>query len=128
MIVRTLDEILDTDRDVRGPTFASRRLLLKKGGMGFSMHDTVMSAGTKTTLWYANHLEAVYCVEGTGEIEDLVNGQTHALAPGSLYALVGHEKHIVRTHTDMRFICVFNPAATGGEVHGPDGSYPLLDD
>ena len=128
MIVRTLDEILDTDRDVRGPTFASRRLLLKKDGMGFSMHDTVMPAGTETTLWYANHLEAVYCIEGTGEIEDLVNGQTHQRAPGSLYALDGHEKHIVRTHTDMRFICVFNPPVTGGEVHGPDGSYPLVDD
>jgi L-ectoine synthase len=128
MIVRTLDEILDTDRDVRGPTFASHRLLLKKDGMGFSMHDTVMPAGTETTLWYANHLEAVYCIEGTGKIEDLVNGQTHQLAPGSLYALDGHEKHIVRTHTDMRIICVFNPPVTGGEVHGPDGSYPLVDD
>ena len=128
MIVRTLDEILDTDQDVRGPTFASRRLLLKKDCMGFSLHDTVMPAGTETTLWYANHLEAVYCIEGTGEIEDLDHGETHQLAPGSLYALNGHEKHIVRIHTDMRFICVFNPPITSGEVHGPDGSYPLMDD
>ena len=125
MIVRTLDEIVGGEADVRGPNFASRRLLLKRDGMRFSLHDTVMPAGTKTRLWYANHLEAVYCIEGEGEIEDLDNGQTHALGPGTLYALDGHEKHIVRTHTAMRFICVFNPPVTGAEVHDEHGSYPL---
>ncbi|MBT5860185.1 MAG: L-ectoine synthase, partial [Alphaproteobacteria bacterium] len=24
--------------------------------------------------------------------------------------------------------CVFNPPVTGGEVHGADGSYPVMDD
>ena len=37
MIVRTIDEVLDSDRNVEAPTFASRRFLLKKDGMGFSL-------------------------------------------------------------------------------------------
>ena len=31
MIVRSLEDILDTDRDVRGPVWASRRFLLAEG-------------------------------------------------------------------------------------------------
>jgi L-ectoine synthase len=40
----------------------SRRFLLRKDGMGFSMHETILRAGTETHMWYANHLEAVYCI------------------------------------------------------------------
>ena len=125
MIVRTLSEVIGTEADVKGPNWNSRRLLLARDGMGFSFHDTLMDAGTQTDIWYANHLEAVYTIEGEGEIEDLDSGQTHALAPGTLYALDGHEKHIVRAATKMRFICVFTPPLTGAEVHDENGTYPL---
>ena len=106
MILRPLDEILETERDVRGPNFASRRLLLKRDGMGFSMHDTVMPAGTETTLWYANHLEAVYCIEGTGEIEDLVSGLTHALGPAAFMRWMATKDTLsARTPTCASFAC-----------------------
>ena len=45
MIVRTLDEIRGTDRDVAGEGWRSRRLLLAADRMGFSMHDTTVAAG-----------------------------------------------------------------------------------
>ena len=45
MIVRTLDEVLGTEDDVSAPGWNSRRLLLAKHGMGFSMHDTIIEAG-----------------------------------------------------------------------------------
>jgi L-ectoine synthase len=38
----------------------------------------VIFAGTETYLWYKNHLEAVYCVGGKGEIEDLGTGKCEA--------------------------------------------------
>jgi len=38
MIVRTIDEVLDSGRNVEAPTFVSRRLLLKKDGMEFLCH------------------------------------------------------------------------------------------
>ncbi|MGD8421246.1 MAG: ectoine synthase, partial [Gammaproteobacteria bacterium] len=34
MIVRTLDELIDTPRDVRGQVWASRRFLLAEDGVG----------------------------------------------------------------------------------------------
>ncbi len=128
MIVRTLQEVQGTERDVYAPTFVSRRLLLKKDGMGFSFHDTVLYAGSETYIWYKNHLEAVYCIEGEGEVEVLPNGPVYPIRPGTLYALNGHEKHYLRAKTDLRMICVFYPPLTGQEVHDENGVYPLLDD
>jgi L-ectoine synthase len=126
MIVRALRDILGTDRDVDTPRWASRRLLLKADGMGFSMHDTLVRAGTETEIWYKHHLEACYCVEGRGTLEMLPAGPTHRIEPGTLYALDGHERHRLRADSDLRLVCVFAPALTGREVHDAEGTYPLL--
>ncbi len=127
MIVRRLEEIQGTDRDVEAPTFSSRRFLLKGDGMGFSFHDTILHAGSETYIWYKNHLEAVYCIDGIGELEDLDNGETHEIHAGTFYALDGHERHYLRAKTDLRMMCVFSPALTGKEVHDEEGAYPLLE-
>ncbi|ETW94764.1 MAG: ectoine synthase [Candidatus Entotheonella factor] len=128
MIVRRLQDLIGTDRDVDHGNWVSRRLLLRKDGMGFSMHETILRAGTETSMWYQNHLEAVYCVEGEGEIEDLASGQIHRLEPGTLYALNAHDKHVVRATTDIRTVCVFYPPVTGREVHDENGTYPLIEE
>ena len=124
MIVRTLEKLIDTERDVHADTWNSRRLLLKTDGMGFSLHDTVIHAGSATRMCYRHHLEAVYCIEGRGEIEDLATGERHAIAPGTMYALDRHDEHVLRADTALRLVCVFNPPLTGLETHGPDGAYP----
>ena len=128
MIIRKLDEINGSNRDVAAENgnWRSRRLLLAKDGMGFSMHDTLIYGGTETYIHYANHLEAVYCIEGEGEIEDLDAGVTTQLEAGTLYALNGHERHYLRARETMRMVCVFNPPVTGREVHDENGVYPLL--
>jgi len=126
MIVRTLDEIAGGDRDVRAPTWSSRRFVLAGDGVGFSLHDTVLAAGTTTTMWYRHHVEAVYCIEGRGTLEDLDDGRSYELGPGTMYLLDGHERHRVHAETDLRTVCVFNPPCTGREVHDDDGVYPLL--
>lgn len=130
MIVRSLKEILATEREVRAENnnWVSRRFLLKKDNMGFSLHDTIIYKGTQTHIHYKNHLEAVYCIEGSGEIEDLDNQVTHKLEPGVMYALINNEKHILRAFEELRLICVFNPPITGNEIHLPDGSYPIIDE
>lgn len=128
MIVKHLDDIIGTEDDVKGGNWTSRRLLLRKDGMGFSMHDTIIHAGTETYIWYKNHLEAVYCIEGEGEIETLPDGTVYPIRAGTLYALDGHEKHYLRATKDMRMICVFNPPVTGQEVHDEDGTYPLIEE
>ncbi|PWW00782.1 L-ectoine synthase [Paenibacillus cellulosilyticus] len=127
MIVKHLEDILGTENDVDTSTWNSRRLLLRKDGMGFSLHDTIIKAGTETMIWYKHHVEAVYCIEGEGEIEVLAENTTYPIKPGTLYALNGNEKHFLRANTDsdMRMICVFNPPCTGREVHDEDGAYAL---
>ncbi|WP_433498057.1 ectoine synthase [Sphaerimonospora sp. CA-214678] len=126
MIVRSLDDIIGTERDVKAPTWCSRRLVLAKERVGFSLHDTILYAGTETTMWYANHIEAVYCIAGTGELVDHETGETHKIGPGTMYLLDGHERHTLRAHTDLRTVCVFNPPCTGREVHDENGVYPLI--
>jgi len=124
MIVRTLDEILDGPRHVRGEGWQSRRILLRSDGMGFSLHDTVVAEGTEQRLEYKHHLEANYCISGEGEVVDLQTGIAYPLRPGTLYALDKNDAHIIRaTRGDLRVVCVFNPPLTGDETHGADGSY-----
>lgn len=126
MIVRHLDEIVGTPRDVEGPTFHSRRFLLADDGVGFSLHDTVLYAGTTTDMWYRHHVEAVYCIAGRATLVDRVNDRTYDVRPGTLYTLDGHEQHTLTVHEDVRMVCVFNPPLTGGELHDAEGTYPLM--
>jgi L-ectoine synthase len=126
VIVRTLTELDGTDRDVTAETWRSRRFVLAREGVGFSFHDTVLYAGTETSMWYANHIEAVYCVGGEGELVNDDTGEVHPLHDGTMYLLDGHEHHRVKAKTDLRMACVFNPPVTGREVHDEDGVYPLL--
>ena len=121
-----LKDIIGTNREVKGPGWTSRRLLLRRDGMGFSLHETIIPAGAEMELWYKNHLEAVYCVAGNGSIQELVSGVTHQIEDGMMYALDAHDRHILRGGTeDMRLVCVFNPPVSGAETHDPDGSYEL---
>lgn len=124
MKVVRLQDTVGTDRDVDAPTWRSRRLLLAGDRMGFSLHDTVIKAGTETPMCYRNHLEAVYCIEGRGEVELPELGVVHPIEPGTCYALDQHDRHILRAHTAMRMLCVFNPPVTGREVHDETGAYP----
>ena len=127
MIVRTLSSVLDTDAHVRGEAFESRRILLARDGLGYSLHDTVCKAGSEQHLHYKNHVETNYVIEGTGEVVDVATGDVHPLAPGTVYVLDRHDPHILRAHTDMRIVCIFTPALTGQETHDADGSYGLPD-
>lgn len=127
MIVSKIDDINDTEREVFAPNgnWVSRRLLLKEDNMGFSFHETVIFKGTETRIWYKNHLEAVYCVEGEGEVETIPEGEVYPIRPGTLYALDKHDQHYLRAlGSDLRLLCVFNPPLVGDEVHDEDGSYP----
>jgi L-ectoine synthase len=131
VIVRNLKkDILGTDREVKAPQgqWTSRRLSLREDGMGFSFHDTLIHAGTETYIWYKHHLEAVYCVGGRGEIEDLSTGEIHPISDGTIYLLNGHEKHLLRAEEEMRMICAFNPPLRGDEVHNAQGFYELPED
>ncbi|HLS68241.1 MAG TPA: ectoine synthase [Kiloniellales bacterium] len=125
MIVRDLAEARTSRRHVKSKGWDSTRLLLKADNMGFSFHITTIYAGGDLPMHYKNHLEAVYCIEGEGEIEDLATGEVHQIRPGVLYALDKNDKHILRGRTEMTMACVFNPPLNGLEVHDETGAYAL---
>ena len=120
MIVRSVEQVAATDRDVAWGNGQSRRLLVKADGMGFAVAETLVLAGTESQLEYKNHLEACYCISGEGEIEDM-QGNKHPLRPGVIYALDKHDKHYLRARNDLRLISIFNPPIEGSERHSLRG-------
>ncbi len=114
MIVRRLDQALDVDWG----NGVSRRFLLESDGMGFTMADTIVNAGTTSRLQYLAHLEAVYCIAGRGEIRG-EDGVAHSIEPGTMYALNEHDAHSVTADPDqdLRLVSVFFPALRGPERH-----------
>jgi L-ectoine synthase len=123
MIIRDFHDAKNTDRNVGDARWTSVRMLLAEDAMGFSFHITTIEAGSEHVFHYKNHFESVYCVSGTGSIEDLVSGEVHAIRPGVMYALNLHDWHKLRCETECVFACCFNPPVTGAEVHREDGSY-----
>lgn len=114
MIIRKLGDVTAVDWG----NGLSRRFLLASDGMGYTITDTIVKAGSKSQLEYRRHLEACYCIEGCGEVVG-ADGVSHPIRPGTLYALDKHDPHflIASSQADMRLICVFTPALQGDETH-----------
>jgi L-ectoine synthase len=123
VIVKTTDDIRGTKGDVKTEFWSSHRLLHKEDRMGVTLTDAILEPGLDQTWWYRNHLEAVYCLEGEGTLEDLATGQVYEIKPGTLYALDKHDRHRLIVKSRMRVICTFVPPLVGGEMHDADGSY-----
>jgi L-ectoine synthase len=127
MIVRNLDDVKARGSYAEKPgVFTSARYLLHDDGVGFTMTQTSVAAGQSQEMEYKNHVEANMVIEGEAKLEDLSNGDTYYLKPGSKYTLDQHERHRLTAITDVRIVCVFTPALVGTEMHDADGSYPIL--
>ncbi|MEU3274913.1 ectoine synthase [Saccharomonospora sp. NPDC006951] len=124
MYVTSVADTMGTAGDVHGPGWRSIRLILAKAGLGYSLHDSTIYAGTELLIQYSHHTESVFCVEGEGVVVDLGLGRSHDVSPGTMYVLDGHDRHLLRAVTDLRIICVFTPALVGAESHDENGAYP----
>lgn len=127
MIVRKLAEARNSDRHIESPdgNWNSTRLLLKNDNMGFSFHITTIHSGADFQMHYQNHLEAVYCISGKGEVETLDDGKVYPIEPGTVYILDQHDRHRLHAESEMVMACVFNPPLNGKEVHNAEGAYEL---
>lgn len=125
MIVRNLEEARQTDRLVKAANgnWDSTRLSLADDGGNCSFHITRIFGGTETHIHYKHHFEAVYCIEGKGEVETLADGKIWPIGPGDIYILDQHDDHMLRASETLVLACVFTPGLTGKEDHRPDGSY-----
>jgi L-ectoine synthase len=114
MIVRSLSEIEGVDWG----NGISRRFLVASDGMGYTLTDTTVNAGTRSPLEYRNHLEACYCIAGSGMVIDS-EGNEYPIEPGTMYALDKNDAHylIASPVEDLRLVCVFSPALVGDERH-----------
>ncbi|MBN1455322.1 MAG: ectoine synthase [Methanomicrobia archaeon] len=126
MILRTFQDAERSERRVATANWESVRLLLRDDNMGFSFHITTIYAGTETPIWYQNHLESVYCIEGEGEVETVADKRIYPIKPGTMYVLDQHDRHLLRAKTPLKLACVFNPPLHGNEVHDENGVYPLV--
>lgn len=122
MLVRTLASVLGTAHDVDWGNGTSSRLIVAADGLGFTVTDTYVRPGTETVLRYDSHLEACYCVEGTGRVSN--SERTWEIEPGTLYSPGKGEEHRVSSDAGMRLICVFNPPLRGDESHRPTAGRP----
>lgn len=128
MIVRDYHEAEGSSRRVDSKGWHSVRLLLKEDAMGFSFHITTIHEGAELRMHYTNHVECVYCISGSGSIEDVATGRVFKVSPGVMYALDQHDSHVLRAVSEMTMACVFNPPVTGSEVHDQTGAYPLVEE
>ena len=122
MIIKRKEDVVGTKGDSSEERWHSYRLLHEEDGMKVTLTDSILEAGFEMQLWQKNHLEACYCLEGEGTVEEVDSGTIHETGPGTLFAMNNHDRHRISAKTQMRLTCTFYPALTGFEVHDSDGS------
>lgn len=123
MRVINVNDLANTERDVKFNEGYSMRPVLEKDGMGFSVHKTLIRKGTIGHWHYKNHLESCYCISGKGILTNLENNDSYVITPDIIYSLDNNDDHTFEAITDVVLISIFNPPVTGLEIHNNDGSY-----
>ena len=100
------------------------RYMTMEDECGLTIATARPPAHSSAVLWYRNHVEANYILEGEGWVEDLTTGEKRDLAPGSLYVVGPKDRHQVTWLTDLWVMSIFNPPIYGDETHDDQGGYP----
>ncbi|MDN3026456.1 ectoine synthase [Streptomyces sp. S.PB5] len=114
MFTRSVDDVVP----VEWGNGTSHRLLVEADRMGFAFAVTMVRQGTTSALQYRDHLEACFCVAGSGEVVEK-DGTRHKIMPGTIYVLNEHDPHylIASDYEDLHLVSVFNPPIVGNERH-----------
>ena len=116
---------LPKDRVVNFHAGTSRRIVLKKDGLGFGItRTTILPEAGKVMQHYKNHIEACYCISGYGVLTD-EDGNEFGISEGVTYILDKNDKHWFEALEETVLLCVWNPPLIGSEIHREDGSYSL---
>ena len=121
MLIRKHSEV----KVVQWGNGTSHRFLVEADGMGYTVTDTIVKAGTKSLIEYKNHLEACYCIEGSGSVIEM-DGTEHKIEVGTMYALDKRDPHYLLggENEDLRLVCMFTPALQGDEAHDFNAESP----
>ncbi len=86
MFVRRQGDIAGTQNEmIRGDgnkSLRSLRMLTRADGCGFSLSDAYFSAGFSLDLWYKNHVEANFIINGVVRLDDVTSGRSWELKGG----------------------------------------------
>jgi quercetin dioxygenase-like cupin family protein len=123
MIYHSAEDLKGTKRFVQADGFVSIRLALAEDNLGFTVTEATGKTEIDLEIEHKNHIEAVYVLEGTGEVEIVETGEVYKLYPGVFYAFDKHERHRYRLDTEVRAIAIFNPPLVGDEINDESGGY-----
>ena len=119
LLLKSLSEVIDSDRNVFFERGYSRRFLAAPDGFNLSVHNTLCHPNHITSLHYQHNVEANYFIKGQGEYV-LQNGEGKHEFDSEKHSgtliLLDREAHVVKIGaTDSIVICVFFPPLKGTE-------------
>jgi len=119
VVVRSVDEIIGSERDVFWGNGYSRRLLVRKDGFGFALCVTQANPDTSSPLQYRNHVESCYYVSGTGEY--VWEGGRHPIdtngGVSTVFVMNEHDSHHMIIKEASTCLSIFSPPIEGHESH-----------
>jgi len=117
LLMKSLSEVVGSDRNVPFEGGYSRRFLAAPDGYNISFHNTLAHASFNARLHYPHNMEANYFIKGQGEYV-WKNGQQQfdfEKHHGTML-LVEHDAHEVKIGgSDSIAICLFSPPLKGTE-------------
>ena len=125
MHTRTLADLAPLNQ-IRYPAdnaFRSARFLTAADGLAFSYNENKISRPSDLTIWLKHHWEANYILQGRGRVSDLTCGQSHALAPGTLYVVGPNDRHRLELAAGECHLSIFSPPLKGDERFDEEGAY-----
>ena len=124
MFVKSVGELRAAGREkvVAGGSARTLRMLLAEDGIVVTICDVNLVAGNRNELWYKNHWEANFILEGQGDVSDLTTGERWPLEPGTMYCVGPDDRHGMHAVSDLHLLSVFCPALEGDEMHDADGA------
>jgi L-ectoine synthase len=116
-------EKMPKKRRVKFTGGVSHRAVVASDGLGFSVNKTVIPVGPPSRWQYKNHLEACYCIKGSGVLVNLETNEAYRILPDTVYCLDKHDNHTFEAFEEVVLISIFNPPLRGDETHDSDGNY-----
>ena len=121
-IVRSLEDIRGTQREIYWGNGYSKRLLIQEDGLGFAFCITTGNSHTDSLIQYRNHFESCYYLSGTGEYE--WDSGSHPIKTGdnwgTVFIMNNNDTHHMRIRDESVCLSIFTPPIEGHECHDFD--------
>ncbi|CAH1271249.1 Hypp4607 [Branchiostoma lanceolatum] len=128
VVVRSLSEIIGTDRDVDWGGGNSRRFLLRDDKFPITVNNTSVRADAEKRfpMWYKHHKEAAYFIKGNMKYVWEEGEEEAEFHPdGTTFVMNKNDPHHVVPKEESIAVCAFFPSLIGNEKHVFSGGYSV---